>query len=490
MTRRLVAGLTLVAVAIRFVDLGHQSFWVDETVTARLLAKSFPAMLGALPRSESTPPVYYVLAWIWSRVFGSGEVGLRSLSALLGAATIPVVYAAGAALVSRRAGLIVAVLATVSPLLVWYSQEARAYSLYVLLAALSLLFFARSVRQPSISSLVGWAASSGLALATHYFALFLVLGEAAFLLNRQRRRAVWLATASVAAAGLALLPLAIYQAKYGSSSWIRSVGLGLRTKEALAQLVVPSPPSIWSGAGVPEQPGGRWLVAAAVLVAASVAAICLNRSSRQAVLLCIGLVISAAGVPILLSGAAHLLVHGKGDVFLFRNVVDAWLPITIVIAAALTASRRARIPGLVLAVTLCTASAAQLVVNATTSHLQRDDWRLIARETYGGADRAIVLSPSWEVDALTYYEPALTPRIPQQPVRTIYLLARRWTPAYSPVVATLTPPAGFSVVETRTLQNWRLTILRAPRSEHISASQLADVRPRNASTIVLANTRP
>jgi mannosyltransferase len=489
MSKRLVVGLTIVAAAIRFIGLGHQSFWVDETVTARLLSKSFPAMLGALPRSESTPPVYYVVAWVWSRVFGSDEVGLRSLSALLGTATIPVVYAAGAALVSRRVGLIVAALATGSPLLVWYSQEARAYSLYILLAALSLLFFARCLRQPSRASLVGWAVTSALALAIHYFALFLIFGEASFLLRRHRR-AVWVATASIAAAGVPLLPLAVYQAKYGSSSWIRSVGLGLRTKETLAQLVVPSPPSIWAGAGVPEQPGWRWLLAVAVLVVAATTAILLNRTARPSVLVAIGLLAAAVGLPILLSGAAQVLIHGKGDVFLFRNVADAWLPIAIVVAAALAASQRARIPGLVLAVALCTASAAQLVVNATTSHLQRDDWRLLARQTQGGPDRAIVLSPSWEVDALQYYVPELTAQGPQQPVRTIYLLARRWAPAYSPVLETLTLPSGFRVVETRILQNWRLTVLRAPTPERVSGLQLAQVRPQNASAIALADVRP
>ena len=61
-------------------------------------------MLDAIPESEATPYLYYVLAWPWARLFGFGEVGLRSLSALVGAAIVPVAYGAGAALVSRRRG--------------------------------------------------------------------------------------------------------------------------------------------------------------------------------------------------------------------------------------------------------------------------------------------------------------------------------------------------------------------------------------------------
>ena len=64
-------------------------------------------------------------------------MGLRSLSALAGTLTVPVCYAAGRTLVSHRAGMIVAALSAVSPLLVWYSQEARAYGLFVLFGSFS-----------------------------------------------------------------------------------------------------------------------------------------------------------------------------------------------------------------------------------------------------------------------------------------------------------------------------------------------------------------
>ncbi len=75
---------TAVAALLRFLTSGTQSYWYDEAITVELVQRPFHAMLGALPTSESTPPLYYVLAWIWSRMFGTGETGLRSLSAVLG----------------------------------------------------------------------------------------------------------------------------------------------------------------------------------------------------------------------------------------------------------------------------------------------------------------------------------------------------------------------------------------------------------------------
>jgi mannosyltransferase len=121
-----LVGLTAVAAALRFATLGVQSFWFDEAVTVGLVERDLGEMLERIPDSESTPPLYYLLAWGWTTLVGTGEVGLRSLSALLGTATVPVAYAAARTLVSRRAGLVAAALVAVNPFLVWYSQEGRA----------------------------------------------------------------------------------------------------------------------------------------------------------------------------------------------------------------------------------------------------------------------------------------------------------------------------------------------------------------------------
>ena len=106
-------------------------------------------MLREVKASESNPPLYYALAWGWAKAFGTSEVGLRSLSALFGAATVPVAYLIGRELASRRAGLAGAAIVAVNPMLIWYSQEARSYALLIFFAALSLLFFARALHSRS-----------------------------------------------------------------------------------------------------------------------------------------------------------------------------------------------------------------------------------------------------------------------------------------------------------------------------------------------------
>ena len=213
--------MTAVAAVVRFVGIGDQSFWVDETVTARLVSGSFSDLVSALPRSESTPP-----STTCSRGAGRGCSGRAKQrcapSALLGTLTVPVAMAVGRELVSRRTGLIVGALAAVGPVLVWYSQEARAYALFVFLGALSLLAFVRAMETRGTTAAARWAVVSALVIATHYFGAFLIAAEAAFLLYRWRCRTVVVASAGLAAAAAALLPLAAYQATRPRAGFARS----------------------------------------------------------------------------------------------------------------------------------------------------------------------------------------------------------------------------------------------------------------------------
>src|SRR4051795_7902392 len=117
----IVAGLTVLAALLRFLTLGVQAYHHDEIVTAsRVLRDGFGHAMDAVGFSESAPPLYYALAWVWTQLFGTGEVGLRSLSALAGVATVPVAYLIGRELRTRRTGLLAAALVAVNPMLLWY----------------------------------------------------------------------------------------------------------------------------------------------------------------------------------------------------------------------------------------------------------------------------------------------------------------------------------------------------------------------------------
>jgi mannosyltransferase len=109
---------------LRFVTLGQQSYEGDEAWTLRLLHQSFGVMLHGVSRQESTPPLYYVLAWMSAHLFGFGEFAVRAPSAIAGSAMVALAYPTAFALLGRRwPAVAVAALTAVSPILVWYSRK-------------------------------------------------------------------------------------------------------------------------------------------------------------------------------------------------------------------------------------------------------------------------------------------------------------------------------------------------------------------------------
>jgi mannosyltransferase len=389
-----VAALTVLAAVLRFYRIGHQGFWFDEANTALLVHFSPGKMLGLIPQTESTPPLYYCVAWVWARIFGYTEAPLRSLSAVCGVLVVPVVYAAGAKLVSRRAGLIAAALATCSPLLIWYSQEARSYQMLALLSAVSLLAFAYARARPTPRSLTAWVIASALALATHYYALLAVVPEAVWLLWIHRsRRPVRIAFAVVGLCGLGLIPLAISQHGTGKGNWIGNSPFGRR----LGQLV----PQFAAGFDGPAH-GVIEPVSIALVVLALV--LLLTRAApepRRGALLAGGL--AAAGFVLSL-----VLVVGGFDDLLTRNMLALWAACALLIAGGL-AVPRPRFVGTVAAVALCVMGLVTAAGVAFNRNLQRPDWRVVAsalsHAPAGG--RVILVQHYKDLLPLSLYMPAL-----------------------------------------------------------------------------------
>lgn len=232
----LVLALTLLAAALRFATLDVQSIWLDESSTIHLVDRGFGGMLSHLSSGESTPPVYYILVWAWTKVFGASPFAFRSLSALAGTALVPVVYLAGKR-ISPRVGLWAAALAAVNPGMYYYSQEARAYSLLILLTAVAFVFFQRALQTPTRRELALWSLASILALLTHYFAVFLFIPEAVVLLRRLGWQRTRVAIGAVVLAGAAISPLAIAQSSTGNAEWISTTSIVSRFAQAPKQFL-------------------------------------------------------------------------------------------------------------------------------------------------------------------------------------------------------------------------------------------------------------
>jgi uncharacterized membrane protein len=374
-----LAALTLLAAALRLSTLDLQSFWYDEAFTpVHVLHPSLWATLRAVVHTENTPPLWYILAWGSARLFGTGEVALRLPSALAGIATVPVAWGigwelAGRGVSGRRAALVAALLVAVNPLLVWYSQEARAYGLFVLCAALALLCCLRADAEPTPRRLALFALSGALALLTHYFAVFLLIPMALWLLRPRRpapdgarpsRLPALAAVAALAVVGRARAPLISAQGGHGTQ-WIGAWALSSRLA-AIPQYYLTG----YTGAALGH---GIELLVALTILAGVGYGLWRAPTPRESDGALLALAIAACGVliPVLMAllGADYLAP---------RNLVAAMIPLTAMIAVIVAARRTGR-AGLVLAGLIALAFAALTVDVDLSPRLQRGDWRGLAQ---------------------------------------------------------------------------------------------------------------
>jgi mannosyltransferase len=179
---------------------------------------------------EANMSLYYLLLRMWLR-FGQSEFFIRSLSVLIAVATLPTIYWLARLLYDRRVALIAAALFSFNAYSVRYAQEARSYTLFLLLATISSAFLIAFLREPSRRNWVGYLVFSILAVYAHFYALLLVVAH--WLALR------WLATDESGSAarvqlrrgwiviGIAVLPLLIFVAKTGAGPirWIQRPGL-------------------------------------------------------------------------------------------------------------------------------------------------------------------------------------------------------------------------------------------------------------------------
>ena len=158
---------------IRFLYLTRKAFWFDESFSVEVARISWGNFLHLLWWREANMSLYYVLLRIWLQ-FGYSEFYIRSLSVVISAATIPAIYWLARLLYDRRVALIAAALFTFSAYSIRYSQEARSYALFLLLATLSSGFLIALVREPVRRNRVGYVLISILAVYAHFYALLLL----------------------------------------------------------------------------------------------------------------------------------------------------------------------------------------------------------------------------------------------------------------------------------------------------------------------------
>lgn len=128
--------LLAAALIIRLINL-NQSLWLDEAINVVYSQKyNFTDFITVYSLGDFHPPLHFALIWVWTRIFGISEIAVRLPSVIFGVLAVWFTYLTGRNLFNKKTGFLAALFLAVNPLHVFYSQEARMYSL----AAFSVTF--------------------------------------------------------------------------------------------------------------------------------------------------------------------------------------------------------------------------------------------------------------------------------------------------------------------------------------------------------------
>jgi len=172
--------LVLLAAVLRFAGMVNEPFWHDEVTMLNIGLGGWEEVLRQFEGGR--PPVFVVIAAVWTQVFGTGEVVSRIPSLIAGIATVVVFFELGTRLFNQRIGILAALVLTVTEFHIYYAHTYRYYSVYVLMIVLSYLFFYTMLKRGRWWDIALYILFTALAIYTHAHGVFALAAQGVFFL--------------------------------------------------------------------------------------------------------------------------------------------------------------------------------------------------------------------------------------------------------------------------------------------------------------------
>ncbi len=185
----MIWSIVLLGVGLRFINL-NQSLWLDEAINVLAVQHfSLWGLITEYAKSDFHPPLFFVILWGWTKLFGVGEIISRLPSVLFGTLTIYIVYLLGKKLHSVKLGLISALLVATNPLHIYYSQEARMYSLAAMVVTLNILLLCKIIKHEKVN-IFFLVVSNLLVFASDYVAYLIFPAQLLFLILSGQKQVI------------------------------------------------------------------------------------------------------------------------------------------------------------------------------------------------------------------------------------------------------------------------------------------------------------
>src|SRR5690348_6955035 len=165
------------------ISLFTQSIRLDESQQIWISTKSVSTIVSFVA-TDVHVPLYAILLHFWMQLFGSSIIVARIPSLLFFLATLPVLYITYTEAANRKIAIIATITFASSPFILWYSSEARMYTLFTFATALNMLYFLRYIKTNGKEGKLGYFLSEILGLYSHYFFLFVLVTQLIFLIGK------------------------------------------------------------------------------------------------------------------------------------------------------------------------------------------------------------------------------------------------------------------------------------------------------------------
>lgn len=180
--------IVVAAIGLRLIAI-NQSLWLDEAISVQTALNYSPIeIINQFAPKDFNPPLHYLILHFWLKIFPSIEFFIRLPSIIFALLTLIFVYKISLVTFKeiKTSILAMAILAT-SPLHIYYSQEARMYSLATLLATISFYWLLKLLKEPKWHNIFLYVITSILMVYTHYLTWLVVISQGLYILFVKRR---------------------------------------------------------------------------------------------------------------------------------------------------------------------------------------------------------------------------------------------------------------------------------------------------------------
>ena len=219
-----IVAASLVGIIARLFP--SSPLWLDEALSINIADKPMGSIADAL-RHDGHPPLYYYALAGWSRIFGTSDFAVRSLSMVLGFIALGLAFVIARRHGGRELAAMTAFVMAVSPYGVRYSSETRMYAMVMVLVFIGWLALDFAIHNPTVVRLIPVTVVSGALLLTHYWCIFLIAGLVGLLTMHAwfvpaERKSHGRAAIAIVAGGIFFLPWLggfWYQMRHTGTPW-------------------------------------------------------------------------------------------------------------------------------------------------------------------------------------------------------------------------------------------------------------------------------